>query len=391
MLAAALCWLGPVVAVQAQPSPPPIDSGLSLGWARGPGAESCISPSALTRRVEAQLGSARFGTAHNALLTVEGAVGPNNENNNSLGFVATIAVSDSTGRIHGRRELKTEFGCRELDEGLALIIAVTVRSSTSGLSPTASAMLEALFADAPSDLSPPETSKNVPSSLGPFMDTVPPTAGAGHPREPKPLKSPPLPVAPDSTASATSIAFYAGGLIASGLGPAAALGPSLGLAWLEADYGRLVAWGSWGLNHGDVTVFDPTVTGGRIDGRAHGLGMLWAVGLSACPIELQSPQFEASICLDGQLGQVQLERTTGFGVFDQDTLLRRLWINAGPSLELRREFDSGLFVWLAGRGTIAIRRAEYRYVATDGTSQRLFRSDLLAAQAGLGLGFHWAP
>jgi hypothetical protein len=93
----------------------------TLGWVRGPGAESCVGPIELGRRVEGIIGPVLV-SASGGQVAVEGRIDRVGER-----YVATIAVSDAGGRLLGRREVQGAANdCRALDDSIAFVIAVTV-------------------------------------------------------------------------------------------------------------------------------------------------------------------------------------------------------------------------------------------------------------------------
>jgi hypothetical protein len=94
----------------------------SLSWVRLPGAESCVAGVELARTVEAKLGRPVFVPASSADVAVEGHVAPEP----SGGFVATLALTSSTGAVLGRRELTAKTSCREMDEALVLVLSLLI-------------------------------------------------------------------------------------------------------------------------------------------------------------------------------------------------------------------------------------------------------------------------
>lgn len=122
----------------------------SLNWVRLPGADSCICPGELARKVEARLGREVFFSSAAADVAVEGHIGPRKKS----GWVAMLVISDKDGKILGSRKLETEEAdCRALDEALALVIAVSIYpqsglvSNAIALPPELLARLDMLFGD----------------------------------------------------------------------------------------------------------------------------------------------------------------------------------------------------------------------------------------------------
>ena len=90
---------------------------------RGAGADACIGTRALAEAVEARLGRPVFVSAARADVAVEGQI----ERGPAGAWRATIVVAGEGGRMLGTRELLSEAAsCRELDEQLALVIAVMI-------------------------------------------------------------------------------------------------------------------------------------------------------------------------------------------------------------------------------------------------------------------------
>jgi hypothetical protein len=98
----------------------------SLSWLRAPGGEGCIGSLELARLVEARLGRAVFASPSHAVLAVEGRVNREDAPDGER-YRATITVTRLDGSTVGTRELTTRGpSCRELDEGVAMIIALLI-------------------------------------------------------------------------------------------------------------------------------------------------------------------------------------------------------------------------------------------------------------------------
>jgi hypothetical protein len=109
-----------LVAANAQAAPA---RSSSLGWVRGAGADDCIGTRALAEAVEIRIGRQVFVSAARADVAVEGQI----ERGPAGAWRATIAIAGEGGRVLGTRELLREAAsCRELDEQLALVIAVMI-------------------------------------------------------------------------------------------------------------------------------------------------------------------------------------------------------------------------------------------------------------------------
>jgi hypothetical protein len=96
---------------------------VSLGWARLPGAESCVDPQTLAVGIERRLGRAVLVSAPEADVFVEASVGPEGS---GVGWEVRIALV-SKGEVLGRRELKSqEESCRAVCEQAELVIALMI-------------------------------------------------------------------------------------------------------------------------------------------------------------------------------------------------------------------------------------------------------------------------
>lgn len=98
----------------------------SLSWLRLPGSERCMGSLSLARAVERRLGRPVFVAPSRATLAVEGRVEPRTTALDS-GYKATISVTRLDGSIVGTRVIETrDATCSELDEGVALVIALLI-------------------------------------------------------------------------------------------------------------------------------------------------------------------------------------------------------------------------------------------------------------------------
>lgn len=94
----------------------------SLSWVRLAGAEGCIPTQTLAERVEQRVGRQVFVSASQADLSLEGHVERAPEGN---AFIATLTVSDRSGRVLGKRVLRAPGNdCKALDPALVLVIAI---------------------------------------------------------------------------------------------------------------------------------------------------------------------------------------------------------------------------------------------------------------------------
>jgi len=336
--------------------------GPALNWVRHAGAESCIASVELAQLVEARLGRALFVAAPDAVIAIEGAVRPSNEG----GFAAEIAVSDGRGTLYGSRELHATRDCRELDEALALVIAVTLRPAEGGaygieLPPDVVRSLDALFGSEPAD---PE-----PQAL--------PVAQAQHAE-----KQPPRPVRAeraDSPATTkdggVALGIELGAWIASGLQPGDALGPALGLRAQSAGFGSVRLRGAVSL----VTsrVFDDGNTRGETRFQ------IWRAALAYCTPELGLGPLAGALCGGAWLGATVVDAEDFVG---HNRGARRFWVAPVLEAELRLALVGPLSLLLALGAEVRVPRAEFVYAAAAGASdEAVFRTDSIGATALLGL------
>jgi hypothetical protein len=312
----ALCGLNAATLARAEPAP---SAGPSFSWVRLPGAESCIAQADLAARIEARMRRAVFVRPADALVLVEGRIGPATGG----GFEAVIAVSDPAGQLFGERVLPLASGdCRALDDMVALVIAVTLRGSASGvpLPKEISAQLEALFGDEPSTLDP---------------NTLPPPA-------PEPSRAAPAdqpgraPAHNEKAADAPALAFGldVGMAMVTGLQPKGTLAPAaeLRLAW--HDLVVATAGGGMGLEQ------EQTVDDGAIDGTIE--QGLWYLALSGCIVALR-PSFGGGLelCARFALGELQAQ-ASDFAV--ENLALDQVWTELGPELNVRAPLVWPLYV-----------------------------------------------
>ena len=177
---AALVWL----ALVALALPARAQRTSSLGWVRLAGAEQCIATQQLAQRVEQRVGHSVFVSASQADLAIEGRV---ERATDADAFVATLVVSDPSGRELGRRVLRAPGGdCRALEPALVLVIAIGLDPDAAlpatqppgGLSSDTQALLSQLELpktneQALRDLAVPDPSAVRPEPRGVDIETLP--------------------------------------------------------------------------------------------------------------------------------------------------------------------------------------------------------------------------
>jgi hypothetical protein len=311
----------------------------SLGWVRGAGADTCVGTRALAEAVEARLGRPVFVSAARADVAVEGQIerGPAGE------WRATIAVADEAGRVLGTRELRSEaMSCRDVDEQLALVIAVMID---------------------------PDAAMHAPPS--PFVTPMPPVA-------PAPIALP-LPV---RIASPSFVAVHPEPLrVGLHLGLALSLGllpnPGVGLAlrgrvapagWPAIELGAAI----WSANQAQSGAIGATFK--LVEGFA-----------AVCPRLTSVVSFQLDACFGVRAGVIQ---SGGFG-FDLVEVNERPTF--GPTLEgrLRRRLVGPLVVTI-GPGLLAsIVRDRFFFTGPSGAKLEVFRMAPLAftLESTLGVEF----
>ncbi|MFT3921849.1 MAG: hypothetical protein QM778_04885 [Myxococcales bacterium] len=123
VLAAGILWAASSSTAQASPPERP-----ALNWVRMPGAESCIDPKNLGRRVEALTGAV-FALSSEADFVIEARVAPTDH-----GFEAHVVTPPrrSTSAEAGERVLEAPSSdCHALDEALVFVLAVAIDPSLS--------------------------------------------------------------------------------------------------------------------------------------------------------------------------------------------------------------------------------------------------------------------
>lgn len=188
-LAARASFAGLALWLACVPRPAAAEDPLQpgLNWVRLPGAESCLSASALATRVETRVGRMLFVSVSDAGLSVDGSVRAL-----PAGWQVTLDISDPDGRILGRRELQFEGAdCSVIDDSVALVIAITLYPDTGlidggiPLDAQTAAKLEALFGSEPIDPDPaslPGSGTPATSSSRPVRPAARPAQRGGGPR-----------------------------------------------------------------------------------------------------------------------------------------------------------------------------------------------------------------
>jgi hypothetical protein len=333
--------------------------GPALNWVRLPGADGCIAPVELANRVEQRLGRSVFVRANDAIVVIEGRVGPEPDG----GFSAVLRVSDPSGTLYGTRELRSASqDCRELDEIAALVIAITIRHEHTGtaieLPATVAAQLDALFAGEPSVVDPGE----LPSAH------AAPAATASE--------------AAARTASLTAatperswrLGLDAGLLLETGIQPTTAFVAELRLYAALQHIGSVALTGLLSVPQTQVSAAQAS---GQLEHRFFAFGAQW------CPPPWQLWLSELALCGELRAGQLSVE-PSGFRV--EHGVAHELWAELVPSAAVRARLIGPSRVLLAVGMPIRLLRPEFRYVDDEGVSHTALVPSWLGFQLELALG-----
>jgi hypothetical protein len=339
VIAAACAALVPALALGV----PPRTS--SLSWVRLEGAESCIATQALARAVEARLHRAIFVSAAQGEVSVEGRV---QRQKGRAGFRAVLHLRDGGGQLVGTRELETHgASCTELDDSLALVIAVMI--------------------DPDAALSEPAAPPVAPPAPAPLIQPVPAPLPATPPG-PAPT-SPPAPAEPIQT---QPVVLEAGASAALGLLP----GVGAGL-WAAAT---IPLRGELGLRLG-VADWLPARKALEQGAAAEQRALVGWVGL--CPLDRALGPVRALACGNLRLGWV---RSTGIG-FDLGQEVSTAVALAGVEGRLRARLSGPLSAQLGLSIDAALRRDRVVYTLADGTSREAFALAPVVLTGDAGLAF----
>jgi hypothetical protein len=364
-----LAWIGRAMPSAAQTLPA---RGPVLNWVRLAGAESCIASVELAKRVEQRLGRAVFVRANDAIIVIEGRVGPNRAG----GFASVIRVSDADGTLYGVRELSVaDADCHKLDEIVSLVMAITIRHQDGAASGIAlprqvAAQLDALFEDEPSTLDPSELSPQPSASSLPTDSTV-----AEHTTSPSRAgitQRATMPAAERASAFRVSVEVGLG--LATGLQPAATVGPSLRLRASLAGLGSVALSGNFGL--AQVQSF-PTEANGTLSYQPVQLGV------AVCPPAWQLWLSELTLCADLRVGRIGV-RAAGF--LQRNGRAYELWPEVAASASARTALLGPSYLHLRLGVPIRLVLPDFRYRDSQGGERSAFAMSRLGVELELGVG-----
>ena len=311
----------------------------SLGWVRGAGAEVCIGTRALAEAVEARLGRQVFVSAARADVAVEGQI----ERGPAGAWRATITVAGEGGRALGTRELQSEAAsCRELDEQLALVIAVMIDPDAALHAPPAP-----VLAPMPSVVPAPFVQRELAPIAIPYV----------APPRPEPWRA----------------GLHVGAVLSLGLLPNAGAGLAL--------RGRIAP------PHGPAFELGATIwAANQADSGGVGARFTLAEGVaSVCPLATSAFGFELGACLGVRVGAMQIG---GFG-FDLVQAHERPTFGASLEGRVRRRLAGPLVVSLGPGLLLPIVRDRFFYSTPAGQKLEVFRMAPLIGtlEATLGVEF----
>jgi hypothetical protein len=345
----------------------------SLSWVRLKGTEECISTQALAERVEQRVGHAVFVSASQADLSLEGHV---ERVARPSAFVATLIVSDRSGRVLGRRVLRAAGErCDELTAPLVLVIAIAVDAraalpagAPAELSDDTKAMLAQLGLPELTEerireeLAVPDAAQPEPAAI---PDSAPPPP-VPPPAAPAPVQSAPSPRAAPGNVELS--ARLSGGL---GVLPDPSLGIALGPTLDVSSALAVDLWVSALLPQ--TATLGVTSSSARFELLAAGAGACARFGAGR-PLELRG-------CAGMSAGVLYSQ---GRG-FDRDGAASGPWLE--PTLYAAPVVRKGGWLITARLGAgVPLVRDEFRYQASDGQFHGVHRASPVVARLELGGG-----
>jgi len=352
-LFAGLISLG--LTVRAQPVPA---RGVALNWVRLTGAESCIAPVDLAQRIEQRLARPVFSRASDAILVIEGRVGPAAQ----TGYTTLIRFGDPHGALYGSREVSVaDPDCHKLDEIVALIIGITLRQqSGSGIALPAviMAQLDALFAGEPSELDPAELAKPAAAAVTRAAPAVPP----------RPPPAPPASANAERSVRALWFQVEAGLGVSTGVAPSPTLAPLLRLRLERPGLGSAALEARLGLLQEERAASEPQ---GTLGYRS------LALALAGCLELLGGAALQLSLCVDARTGRLDVSARD----FVDGDGSRKFWVE----LEAAARFIARLAGPAYAHATLGVpwRLIRPRFQYED--SQGEVRDALTVARFGLDL------
>lgn len=349
----------------------------SLSWVRLPGAEACIATQRLAQRVELRVGRPVFVSASQADLSLEGHVerAPQGD-----AFVATLVVSDRSGRELGRRVLRAPGSdCAALEPALVLVIAIGIDPDAAlpstqqpgGLSADTQALLSQLelpktSEEALRELAVPDPAVAVPPDPGPVdLETRAPP----RPRRP-PANPGEVPTRVES--AGTSVVLGITGEM--GVLPSTALGGSLRI--------KLAISGFWPIElslAGLLPDREPLEASPGVAETA-----LLAAGVALCTPSNELRTLEFFACAGSRAGALDAH---GDG-FAQDLSATSAWVELLAQAATRLRFGAmrSWLLQLTVAAGVPFIRDTYRYRDEREDARDLYRPAPVVGRIELGTG-----
>jgi len=316
-----------------------------LSWSRLDGAADCIGTRELAQAVEQLLGRAVFVSAAKADVSVEGQV----KRVGKVGqWEAIITMSDHQGKPLGFRELISESStCRDLDESLALAIALMID---------------------PDAMSKPPVPPPVTPSAKP---TEPPPPKVVIEKQPVYIPVPAPPKPPEKNPWRWDLRA----------GPALAVGvvPDVGFT-LHAGVTMQPPWPV--AFEGSTTVVLPRKT--EVGAASADFLMFYFSG-AICPLALRGYSLTFWLCIESQFGAIH-GSARDFAVNDQST---RFILNSAVRARLSYRVVGPLTLGGGVVGAVPWIRDRFVYRDGSGSVQELFRLSpiLFVPELHVGLSF----
>jgi hypothetical protein len=342
-----------------------------LNWVRLEGAEKCLSSAELAARVEARVGRVLFATPGDADVFVDGFVRKGAEQ----GWDVTLAVTEPNGRVLGKREVHFDGAdCAVIDEGVALVIAVTLYPNTGlteggvPLDAGVAGRIDLLFGEEPTDPDPATLPKaaNAPTGID--------AAGSNASRAQAGSNA--SSAAPSTQAPAWSLALDVAPTIGFGQLPGASLGLGAHLQVTPPDM--------WPIELGAASFLERTVQArGGVAGQAS--FKLAVASVTVCPWQ---PAWlpTLAICGGAELGRLHVEPSE-FPELQPSS--NDFVANLLGAAVLRAPIVAGLYLRVALLLALPLIQHGYGYQTPAATSEQLYRMPQVAGRAEIGLGWRF--
>lgn len=334
-----------------------------LNWVRLPGAEDCLSASALADKVELRVGRTLFVATPEAELFVDGFVRGTAQPEGGRVFDVQLQVSRPNGEVLGERALSIEGqACSAIDDAVSLVIAVTLYPRSSlvvagiPLDPTTAASLSSLFGDEPTD---------------PDPTTLPSVAVSPTPRP----RRKPRTARPDGKGGLGDVQGTELSLDAIA---ALELGQVPGVRVAAGGYVRIFPRGLVPFEAGFAHYFvgtEPVEEGGSVDFE------LTTGSLTACPWTFFSPELRGCLGLEGG---VLTAVPKGLAVTEDPS--SDAVLNIVLAAVYRPRIVGPLHLRLGVLVGVPLLQHEFVYQAQDSSSTTLFQTSQVQGRADLGLG-----